>query len=118
VHGDDEQLTVLLNNLVENALRYTPPGGAVEVRSDEKDGRPILRVIDTGPGIPDGERGRVFDRFYRGEEAKASARRTRAPGWGSRSSRQSRRRMAPPSRCTPPLKARAWRCAVEFPPHS
>ena len=71
VQGDLEQLTVLLNNLVENALRFTPRGGVVDVAAELRDGAPILRVVDTGPGIAESERAKVFDRFYRGEHAPA-----------------------------------------------
>ncbi len=70
--GDWGQLTVLLNNLVENALRYTAPGGVVDVQVSRLDGRPTLSVFDTGPGIAESERELVFGRFYRGPEARAS----------------------------------------------
>ncbi|MDZ4124078.1 MAG: ATP-binding protein [Hydrogenophaga sp.] len=80
VNGDLEQLTVLLNNLVENALRFTPAGGVVDVNiSQDRDASTLLRVIDNGPGISESERERVFDRFYRGSEATALAR----DGYGS-----------------------------------
>lgn len=65
VTGDLQQLTVLLNNLVDNALRYAP-GTEVNVEALAEAGRPILRVVDRGPGIPPKERQRVFDRFFRG----------------------------------------------------
>ena len=71
VQGDLQQLTVLLNNLVENALRFTPRGGMVDVAAELRAGAPVLRVVDTGPGIPEAERARVFERFYRGEHASA-----------------------------------------------
>jgi signal transduction histidine kinase len=67
VAGQREQLLVLLNNLVENALRYTPRGGVVDVRVDRDAQAVRLHVVDNGPGIAAAERGRVFDRFYRGE---------------------------------------------------
>lgn len=54
-----------LGNLIDNALRYTPAGGSVTVSSGLRDGRPYLTVVDNGPGIPEAERGRVCDRFYR-----------------------------------------------------
>ena len=73
VQADPDQLLVLLNNLVENALRYTPRGGTVDVEASLHEGAPTLRVIDNGPGIPHAERERVFDRFYRGEDAQAQA---------------------------------------------
>ncbi|TFY97458.1 ATP-binding protein [Ramlibacter rhizophilus] len=54
-----------LDNLIENALRYTPEGGVVDVHLEVSDGRPVIEVIDTGPGIPPELLERVFDRFYR-----------------------------------------------------
>jgi len=69
VLGDAEGLRTLTRNLVDNALRYTPEGGTVDVsvmQGAEPDGSgSLLRVVDTGPGIPEHERVRVFDRFYR-----------------------------------------------------
>jgi two-component system, OmpR family, sensor kinase len=73
IQGDRHQLTVALNNLVENALRYSTAGGVVDVVASELDGLPALRVIDNGPGIPAAERARVFDRFYRGRDAQVTA---------------------------------------------
>ena len=67
VMADRYQLEVLLDNLVGNAIRYTPAGGTVDVRAGSVGGKPTLQIIDTGPGIPSDERERVFDRFYRGD---------------------------------------------------
>ena len=78
VEGDPGQLEILVNNLVDNALRYTHAGGVVDVVAGLLDGAPTLRVIDDGPGIPEAERPHVFDRFYRSPGAVASA----APGSG------------------------------------
>ena len=66
VTGNPVGLAVLIRNLVDNAIRYTPPKGAVEVdvHSDQK-GVSLL-VTDNGPGIPESERQQVFGRFYRG----------------------------------------------------
>ncbi|MCX7230018.1 MAG: ATP-binding protein [Burkholderiales bacterium] len=58
-------LRELLNNLVDNALRYTPHGGRVTVRVAGGESRVYLEVEDSGPGIPEGERELVFERFYR-----------------------------------------------------
>jgi two-component system OmpR family sensor kinase len=66
VEGDTASLAILLSNLVDNALRYTPAGGRIDVAVDDADGVPTLTVADTGPGIPVDERERVFDRFHRG----------------------------------------------------
>ena len=67
VMADPHQLEVLLDNLIGNAIRYTPAGGTVDVCASSIDGKPALQVIDTGPGISEVERDRVFDRFYRGD---------------------------------------------------
>lgn len=66
VPGHPELLQVLLRNLLDNAVRYTPDGGAVQVRvSREPAGRVRLAVTDSGDGIPESERSRVLERFYR-----------------------------------------------------
>jgi two-component system OmpR family sensor kinase len=67
--GDAEQLRVLLNNLVDNALRYTPAGGKVDVRvrAGARAGEVCLEVADSGPGVAEAERERIFRRFYRGQ---------------------------------------------------
>lgn len=65
VDGEEDALRILLGNLVSNALRYTPPGGRVDVSSGEDAHCAFLEVCDSGPGIPEDDRQRVFDRFYR-----------------------------------------------------
>ncbi|CAN5920435.1 ATP-binding protein [soil metagenome] len=65
VRGDAAALTVLARNLADNAVRYSPPGAAIEVRVATVEGAAQLQVDDAGPGIPEAERERVFDRFYR-----------------------------------------------------
>ncbi|WP_431289107.1 ATP-binding protein [Roseateles chitinivorans] len=67
VLGDTGQLAMLLDNLIENALRHTPAGGVVDVGTAMDDGRPVLFVRDSGPGIPAADRERVFGRFVRGD---------------------------------------------------
>ncbi len=59
----------LLGVLLDNACRYSPAGGAVDVSVTHEAGRVRLSVDDSGPGIPEAERGRVFDRFHRATEA-------------------------------------------------
>lgn len=65
VTGDREGLRVLIANLVDNAVRYTPERGRVDVSTFVAGGEAVIEVTDTGPGIPAEERERVFDRFYR-----------------------------------------------------
>jgi two-component system, OmpR family, sensor histidine kinase TctE len=63
--GDAILLRELLNNLIDDALRYTPTGGMGTVRSGEDGGVAFLCVEDTGPGSAEAARNRVFERFYR-----------------------------------------------------
>ncbi len=83
VDGDPQSLLVLLNNLVENALRYTPTGGTVDVGAVLRDGHVVLYVVDDGPGIPEAERPRVFDRFYRCADRTAGSSDADGSGSGS-----------------------------------
>jgi two-component system OmpR family sensor kinase len=71
VHGSEDALGILAKNLLDNALRYTPEGGRVEVRVQRLADEAVLEVADDGPGIPPEERDRVFDRFFRGSEVEA-----------------------------------------------
>jgi two-component system OmpR family sensor kinase len=72
VPGDFEALRVMLGNLVDNAIQYTPPGGTVDVALRLRDGNAVIEVSDTGPGVPEEDRERVFDRFYRRDTAHTS----------------------------------------------
>jgi two-component system sensor histidine kinase QseC len=65
VIGSSGMLGILLRNLVENAIRYTPDGGKVEVGITSLGNETVLTVADSGPGIPQAERKQVFKRFYR-----------------------------------------------------
>jgi two-component system OmpR family sensor kinase/two-component system sensor histidine kinase QseC len=65
VRGDREALRTLIRNLVDNAVRYTPRHGSVQVRCRTTAAGAHLQVSDTGPGISPADRQRVFDRFYR-----------------------------------------------------
>jgi two-component system OmpR family sensor kinase/two-component system sensor histidine kinase QseC len=71
VRGDFEALRTLMRNLIDNGLRYTPAGGRVRVLCRSMDGRAVLEVLDSGPGIAPADRERVFDRFYRHPDATA-----------------------------------------------
>ena len=66
VRGQPDALRILLRNLLENAVKFAPPGGRVDVSIEATPHASTLRVEDSGPGIPREERRRVFDRFYRG----------------------------------------------------
>ncbi len=69
--GDAAALSLLVRNLVDNAIRHSPPGTAIELTVTTTDAAPLLRVDDGGPGIPVSDRGRVFDRFFRREATPA-----------------------------------------------
>jgi len=71
VNGQPEALRMLLRNLVDNAVKYTPEGGRVDVGIAAQGGGVELSVDDSGPGLPEQERGRVLDRFYRSGEPQA-----------------------------------------------
>jgi signal transduction histidine kinase len=78
VTGDRERLSQLVGNLVSNALKFTPPGGTVTVRTLVDDGYVVIEVTDTGIGIPEGEQSRLFQRFFRSSTATEQA----IPGTG------------------------------------
>jgi len=65
IEGNREALRTLVRNLVDNAVRYTPSDGSVQVRCSCTATEVMLEVDDTGPGIAPADRERVFDRFYR-----------------------------------------------------
>jgi len=74
VEGQPDALHILLRNLVDNAIKYTPAGGTADISVRNDAGQTVVTVEDSGPGIPPEERERVFDRFYRvaGSEAAGS----------------------------------------------
>ncbi len=76
IMGNGTAIGILIRNLVDNAIRYTPEGGEVTVKldADKTNHKAILRVIDTGPGIAEELRERVFERFFRvvGTQTKGS----------------------------------------------
>ena len=70
IQGDRDLCFEALSNLLDNALKFTPQGGAVSVRLTRLGGTVSLTVEDTGPGLPATERGKIFQRFYRSEIAR------------------------------------------------
>jgi signal transduction histidine kinase len=69
VRGDQDLMREALSNLIDNAIKFTPAGGAVRIEARMADGRPFALVSDTGVGVPPQERAKIFDRFYRGERS-------------------------------------------------
>ncbi|WP_225207641.1 HAMP domain-containing sensor histidine kinase [Novosphingobium huizhouense] len=73
VHGDRELIAQALTNLVENALRHTPPGSVIALQARYDDGGALVTVDDNGPGIPEADRERVQQRFVRLETSRSAA---------------------------------------------
>lgn len=71
VNGNASMLFRLIFNLGENAIKFTPAGGQVELLLYQKESEAVLQIKDTGPGIPAEEQARVFDRFYRSDPARS-----------------------------------------------
>jgi signal transduction histidine kinase len=78
IHGDPTRLAQMLDNLVSNAIKFTPEGGRVIVRATADGHQAVVEVADTGDGVADGDRDRLFDPFFRSREANARA----VPGTG------------------------------------
>jgi signal transduction histidine kinase len=70
--ADEHRLHEVVANLVSNAVRHSPQGGRVTLRVGAHDGIARLEVLDEGPGIPEGEADRVFERFYRSDHARTA----------------------------------------------
>src|SRR5262249_43991917 len=73
IHGDGARLRQVFYNLLDNAIKYTPGGGKVEVRLSRRDHEAVVAVRDTGAGIPPEHLPYVFDRFYRVDKARTRA---------------------------------------------
>jgi two-component system, OmpR family, phosphate regulon sensor histidine kinase PhoR len=71
VRGDANLLQEVLQNLLDNAVQYTPSGGHIEVTAAGNNGQVVITVADTGIGIPQAEQSRIFERFYRVDDARS-----------------------------------------------
>ncbi len=78
VSGDEDQLDRVMMNLLSNAVKFTPPGGRVTVSASRDNGTAVVRVADTGIGIPDKDKKDLFNRFFRASNAVRAA----VPGTG------------------------------------
>ena len=72
VVADRDRLRQAIANLVDNAIKYTPRGGRVDVRAAKETNAVEIRVSDTGPGIPEHDLPRIFDRLYRGDQSRTT----------------------------------------------
>jgi signal transduction histidine kinase len=72
IHADQNKLQDALRNLIENAVNYSPEGGRIEIEAHADGERVLLTVADEGPGIPEPDLGRVFERFYRVDQSRTS----------------------------------------------
>lgn len=71
VRGDEESLQHILDNLIDNAVKYTPPGGTITISCSLQDGEARIEVVDTGVGIAAEHHDRLFERFYRVDKARS-----------------------------------------------
>jgi two-component system, NtrC family, sensor histidine kinase GlrK len=83
VEADPEKLRSIVDNLISNAVKFTPAGGTISVSAREVAGEAIIEVLDTGPGVPVEERESVFNLFFRGQtKADGSTVRVKGSGLG------------------------------------
>jgi signal transduction histidine kinase len=71
VQGDRARLKQVIVNLLDNAIKYTPDEGRIDVSVGGRDGKAVLEVMDNGPGIPTSALPHVFERFYRVDKARS-----------------------------------------------
>jgi two-component system OmpR family sensor kinase len=82
VSGDEARIRQVAGNLLANARIHTPEGTPIHVRVRSSDGQAVLEVADEGPGLPPGDEGRVFERFYRADAARARTADNQGTGLG------------------------------------
>lgn len=73
VEGGREELTTIVDNLIANAIKFSPEGGRIEVAVSRNDELAVVDIADQGPGIPPADRARIFEPFYRGQAARGVA---------------------------------------------
>jgi two-component system OmpR family sensor kinase len=112
VLGARDELHRLILNLMENALRHTDPGTAVEAQVTQQNGNVVLAVEDDGPGIPDELRDKVFERFFRGSSDRGGS-----SGLGLSIVRAVTESHMGSVQLEPPLDGRGARFVVRLPAH-
>jgi two-component system phosphate regulon sensor histidine kinase PhoR len=76
IHADGSRLHRAVLNLLDNALRYSPDGGRIQVAIEQRNGWHQVRVSDEGPGLSDDDLAHMFERFYRGDPSRVRSQRT------------------------------------------
>ncbi|MGC4071432.1 MAG: ATP-binding protein [Nibricoccus sp.] len=73
VQADATRMRQAVANLIDNAIKYTPEGGSVEVRTERREREAVLIVKDSGPGVPEAEQARIWERLYRGDQSRSQS---------------------------------------------
>jgi len=73
VFADPTRMRQAIANLIDNAVKYTPDGGSVDVLTGEREGKALFQVSDTGPGVPTAEQPRIWERLYRGDQSRSQS---------------------------------------------
>jgi len=73
LRGNPLRLRQMLENLIGNAIKYTPSGGRIEISLYPQDSQIVFKISDTGPGIPPEEQSRIFEKFYRASNVTAES---------------------------------------------
>jgi two-component system sensor histidine kinase GlrK len=82
LEGDPQKLRSIVDNLISNAVKFTPPGGTIGVRARALAGEAVIEVMDSGPGVPPEERESIFNLFFRGRTKAAEGGRVKGSGLG------------------------------------
>jgi two-component system, NtrC family, sensor histidine kinase GlrK len=82
LEADPQKLRSIVDNLISNAVKFTPPGGTIAVRARAAGGEAVIEVVDTGPGVPAEERESIFNLFFRGRSKAAEGGRVKGSGLG------------------------------------
>jgi two-component system sensor histidine kinase GlrK len=82
LEADPQKLRSIVDNLISNAVKFTPPGGTITVRARALAGEAVIEVMDTGPGVPPEERESIFNLFFRGRTKAEASSRIKGSGLG------------------------------------
>ena len=82
IKADSKLIIQVIVNLVDNAIKYTPPGSEIRIRAQATGDRVAISVADNGPGIPDDQKTKIFEMFYTGSNRLGDSRRSLGLGLG------------------------------------